>query len=133
MCTEQSDIPDGVSEAAAEAVEEALIVERPLTIVTAPQLAERLGVSRAKVSRLARAGVLRPIADVGWYYLPADTQLPAPRCAGCGTGLGKVKADRKWCDACRAERRRAAQRAYYRRARRVGQEPRATTKQSHYE
>jgi hypothetical protein len=121
LCTKQSESPGGAGEVAA--VEEALIVERPLTIVTAPQLAKRLGVSRTKVARLVRAGVLRPIAAVGWYYLPADAQLPAPCCAGCGTDLGKVKADRKWCDACRTERRRATQRAYYRRDRRVAQEP----------
>src|SRR5579883_179802 len=96
---------------------EQFTITRPLDLVTVPTLAARLGVSHSYLIRLVQTGQVPALRVTGDYLLPADTRLPPRTCQRCGADLGRAKADRKWCDACRLAWKRERQRAAYAHAR----------------
>ncbi len=95
---------------------EQITLERRVELVSVPEMARRLGVSRSTLGRLVRDGVLpgyRPGTD--HYYIPADVALPARTCQQCGTSLADRPPNARFCLACYQARRKAAAAAHYQR------------------
>ena len=97
--------------------EQSVTVERRLAVLSTTELAVRLGVSPSTIQRLVRAGQIVAIpAGLRRWYLAEEPVSIARFCHRCGADMGRVKADRKWCDECRAARKREIARDYWQRA-----------------
>jgi len=78
------------------------------------QLAEKLGVSRSRISRMAQAGEIPSLRGGSHYYVPVDAELPKRHCQSCGTELVKPANRQYWCAACSREKCRERRRNWWR-------------------